>query len=53
MSRSSIIFFTSTIHSCMILSGILDKLGIVAVSLHSMKKQKERKVHLHDLNLVK
>ena len=40
--RSSIIF-TSTIHSCMILSGILDKLGIVAVSLHSMKKQKERK----------
>ncbi|CCO19569.1 ATP-dependent RNA helicase DBP8 [Bathycoccus prasinos] len=40
--RSSIIF-TSTVRSCMILSGILDKLGIVTVSLHSMKKQKERK----------
>ncbi|CAL6309182.1 unnamed protein product [Bathycoccus prasinos] len=33
----------SSLRSCMILSGILDKLGIVTVSLHSMKKQKERK----------
>jgi ATP-dependent RNA helicase DDX49/DBP8 len=40
--RSSIIF-TSTIQSCQLLSGVLDKLGIVSVSLHSMKKQKERK----------
>jgi len=39
----SCIIFTSTVRSCVILSGILDKLGIDAVSLHSMKKQKERK----------